>query len=182
MVRTFNSALLKHAYWELRVEAHVDPQVWKTAQRVARYNFHSNDLLLREVLSDTIFSFATNKRLFNSLLLLNRLRNWQRLLRTMSRRSKWELADEDQSEYLQLAFEAAMSILGEPETSPYWQADPTGERALYVAGVLRKNLNLLWLDGKLPEREAEGVLAEVRQRLRTGITDPDRLLDLLAGS
>jgi hypothetical protein len=182
MVRTFNTALLKHAYWELRVEAHVDPKVWKTAQRVARNNFHSNDLLLREVLSDTIFSFNTNKRLFNSLLLLNRLRNWQRLLRTLAKRSKWELGEEDLAEYLQLAFDAALSILAELEASPYWQADPTGERALHVAKVMRKNLNLLWLDGKLPARQAEALLQETRQLLRAGITDPDRLLELLAAS
>ena len=181
MLRTFNTALLKHAYWELRLEAHVDPEVWLTARRVAKNNFHSNDLLLREVLSDTIFSFATNKRLFNSLLLLNRLRNWQRLLRTMAKRSKWELAEEDQAEYLQLTFEAALSILAELEASPYWRADPTGERALHVARTMRRNLNLLWLEGKLAPRQAEALLTDTRARLRAAITDPDLLLNLVAG-
>ena len=48
--------------------------------------------------------------------------------------------------------------------------------------MIRKNLNLLWLDGKLPEAEAEAILAELEPRFREGITQPDRLLELLSGS
>ena len=56
MIRTFNSALLKHTYWEVRVEASVDPQVWMLARQIARMNFNVNDTMMRSVLSDTIFS------------------------------------------------------------------------------------------------------------------------------
>jgi len=180
MVRTFNTVLLKHAYWEMRAEATVDPQVWQVARSVARKNYRSNDALLRSVLSDTIFSFATNKRLFNSLLLLNRLQQWQKMLRSLNTGSKWSMPEEYLDEYLGLAREAVVSILGGLEQSPYWKADPTGERALYAARIIRKNLNLLWLDGKLPEAEAQAILAELRPRFRAGITCPEQLLELLS--
>jgi len=52
MVRTFNTILLKHAYWELRLEAKVDPAIWELARTVARKNFQDNDRMLRSVLSD----------------------------------------------------------------------------------------------------------------------------------
>lgn len=180
MVRTFNTILLKHAYWELRFEAKVDPEIWELARTVARKNFQQNDLMLREVLSDTLFSFPTNKRLFNSLLLLNRLQQWQKMIRSISTTSKWTLPDEYQEEYLGLAREAMESVLIHMEESPYWKADPTGERAINAAKMIRKNLNLLWLDGKLPEKEAEAIIAELRPQFREGITQPDHLLAMLS--
>jgi len=180
MVRTFNTVMLKHTYWEMRAESLVDKSVWRTARAIARKDFGSNDALLRSVLSDTIFSFSTNKRLFNSLLLLNRLQQWQKMLRSLSDTSKWAMPEENLNEYLRLAREAAVSVLSGMEDSPYWKADPAGERALNAAKTIRKNLNLLWLDGKLPEAEAHAILAELRPRFREGITCPDGLLELLS--
>jgi hypothetical protein len=181
MVRTFNTMLLKHAYWELRFEAEVDPQIWALARTIARKDFHENDALMRSVLSDTIFSFNTNKRLFNSLMLLNRLQQWQKMLRSLSNASKWTLEEEDRKEYLALAQQAAMSVLAQMEQSPFWKADPTGERAFNAAQMIRKNLNLLWLDGKLPAAEAETILLDLRSRFREGLTRPEELLALLSG-
>ncbi len=180
MIRTFNSALLKHTYWEVRVEAYVDPRVWGLARQIARKNFSVNDNMMRSVLSDTIFSFSTNKRIFNSLLLLNRLQQWQKMLRSMSTSSRWALAEDHLDEYLSLAGEAVSSILCDMEESPFWSADPTGERALYTAKILRKNLKTLWLDGKLGEAEIESYLDSLRPKFRQGITRPDRLLELIS--
>ncbi len=180
MVRTFNTVLLKHAYWEMRCEAHLDPETWELARSIARKNYSDNDTLMRSVLSDTIFSFDTNKRLFNSLLLLNRLQQWQKVLRSLDNNSKWVIHEEDVAEYLTLAKEATLSILADGEESPFWKADPTGERALNASKMIRKNLNLLWLDGKLPDTEGEAILAELKPRFREGITRPDDLLELLS--
>ena len=47
MVRTFNTVMLKHTYWEMRAEAMVDPDIWQVARTVARKNYRSNDALLR---------------------------------------------------------------------------------------------------------------------------------------
>jgi hypothetical protein len=180
MVRTFNTVMLKHTYWEVRAEAHVPPETWGLARTIARRRFNDNDTLLRGVLSDTIFSFATNKRLFNSLLLLNRLQQWQKMLRSLDQSSKWTLNASDQEEYMALAREAGLNILCNMEASPFWKADPTGERALNAAKMIRKNLNLLWLDGKLPAKDGEAILADLRPRFREGITRPDDLLELLS--
>jgi len=181
MVRTFNSGMLHHAYWELRVEAHIDPQVWKLARQIAKENFRENDILLRNVLSTTLFSFRTNKRIFNSLLLLNRLRQWQRMLRTISSRSRWTLEEGNREEYIALAREAAFSVLIHLEESPWWSADPTGERAMHAAKTLRKHLKKLWLQGKLPPKTADRMLADIKSRLLLGITSPEQLPELLAG-
>jgi len=72
--------------------------------------------------------------------------------------------------------------LQDPELSPYRNADPTGERALNSASMIRKNLNTLWLDGKLREQDADEMIAVIKIRLREGICQPDDLLTLLSAA
>ncbi len=181
IVRTFNTAMLKHTYWEMRFETAVDPAVWNIARTLAQMDFSANDALLTNVLSRTLFSFSTNKRLFNSLMLLSRLQRWQKVLQSMSESSKWKLEIENREEYLCLARHASESILCDMDQSPYWKADPAGERALHAAKIIRKNLRLLSLDGKLSEQEAARLLADLKLHFRQSITHPEGLLELLSG-
>jgi hypothetical protein len=180
LMRCYNTALLQHAYWEMRVEAYVDQETWQLARALARFDFSDNDKMLRGVLADTLFSFGTNKRLFNSLLLLNRLKRWQRTLSALAKTSRWSLTETDRLEYLDLAREATLSLLRDGDASPWLAADPTGERALGAAGKIRHNLQMLWLDGKLSEADAERMLLQMKVTLRDGLQQPDRLLRLTA--
>lgn len=181
MVRTFNTVLLKHTYWEMRYESQVRSQTWKMAKQLAKKDFSDNDRLMQSILSDTLFSFATNKRLFNSIMLVSRLEQWQKVLRSYSNTSKWALeAKEEPFEYLELAREAALDLLSDLDQSPYLRADPTGERAINAAKMARKNLNLLWLDGKLPEQEGLDIVMGFKRQFRDSITRPDRLLEILS--
>jgi hypothetical protein len=178
LMRSYNTALLQHAYWEMRFEAHVGADAWGLAKALGRFDFSENDRMLRTVLADTLFSFTTNKRLFNSLLLLNRLKRWQSALAALARSNRWPLTEADCLEYLDLAKEATFSLLNDLEHSPWLAADPTGERALAAAGKIRRNLHVLWLDGKLSEAEAERLLKQMKATLREGLLQPDRLLAL----
>lgn len=180
LMRSYNTTLLQHAYWEMRFEAHVDQNSWNLAKALGRFDFSDNDRMFQAVLADTIFSFATNKRLFNSLLLLNRLKRWQRTLAALGKTSRWPLHESDRQEYFELACEATLSILKEFENSPWMTADPTGERALAAAGKIRKNLHVLWLDGKLSETDADRLLLQMKKTLRDGLLHQDRLLKLTA--
>ncbi len=180
LIRTYNTVMLKHTYWEMRFEAHVDPKIWPLARSIGRKDFSGNDALMRSVLSNTIFSFGTNKRIFNSLLFLNRLQQYQKMLRSLANTSKWAITPEDQVDYLTLSREAVFSLLCDLDGSPYRNADPTGERALYAAGMIRKNLHNLWLDGRLNANDAALMVAVIKKRLRESICRPDDLLTLLS--
>ncbi|MDH3454635.1 MAG: hypothetical protein OEL80_05755, partial [Desulfuromonadales bacterium] len=61
-------------------------------------------------------------------------------------------------------------------------ADPTGERALSTANMIRKNLHTLWLDGRLRESDADEMLGVIKARLKEGICQPDDLLNLLSNA
>ena len=178
LMRCYNTALLQHAYWEMRIEAYVDQEVWDLARALARFDFSDNDRMLRGVIADTLFSFGTNKRLFNSLLLLNRLKRWQSTLAALSKTTRWPLTEVDRRDYLDLARGAVLNQMIEQEKSPWMAADPTGERALTAAGKIRHNLQMLWLDGKLSEAEADQLLLQLKGTLRDGLQHPDRLLQL----
>ena len=180
LMRSYNTTLLNHAYWEMRFEAHVDHDAWQMARALGRFDFSDNDRMLRKVLANPIFSFATNKRLFDSLLLLNRLKRWQRTLTMLEHTTRRPLHESDRQEYLDLAKEAIFSVVTQMEDSPWFGTDPTGERALAAAAKIRRNLNLLWLDGKLSEAEAERLLLGIKETLRAGLLDQDRLLRLTA--
>ena len=179
-VRTFNTSMHNHAYWEMRIESRIPPQIWTLAREVAAGDNRDNDRMLRSVLARTLFSFGTNKRIFNSIILLSQIERWQKGLQLIDNRSRWILDEDDLADYLEMAFQAAHSLLREGDASPYWKADPTGERPLRAARALRRNLNHLWLEGKLSPGEAEKQMAEVKNLFRAGITQPEKLLELVS--
>ena len=177
LAMTYNTVLLNHAYWEIRADSGVRDETWKTAQELARRDNRKLDRMLSRTLSNTIFSFRTNKQIFNSMMMISRLRRWRKLINAMARRSKWEFDKEEHNEYMAMGREAIVSILSDAD-SPYWNADPTGERALTAAALIRKNMNLLWLDGKLRKEDSDLIISELRKRFKLGITDPDEILPL----
>ncbi|GFE57968.1 zinc dependent phospholipase C family protein [Geobacter sp. AOG1] len=180
VMRSFATLTLKHAYWEMRFENFVEREIWDTARKVSQENYRANDALLRKVLSDTIFSFGTNKRIFNSILLVSRLEKWQQVLQTLSDTSRYNLEESDREEYMGLAQEAVFDFLNGMEESRYFHADPTGERALVTAEAVRKNLRLLYRSGKLTKEQALEQLDEMKGKLREAIWEPEQLLQILS--
>jgi hypothetical protein len=175
VMRSFSSLTMKHTYWEMRFESLVDKEIWETGKRVSMEHYKFNDALLREVLSDTIFSFATNKRIFNSILLLSRMEKWQGMLKTVAASSSYVLETSDLREYTSLSEEAVFDYLNHGDKSRYFLADPTGERALATAEAVRKNLRILYKSGKLTREQAFRQLEEIKPRLRQAICAPAML-------
>ncbi len=180
VMRSFSALTLKHAYWEMRFENFVEKDIWETGRKISLENYRANDALLRKVLSDTLFSFGTNKRIFNSILLVSRLEKWQQVLQTLSDSSRYVLEESDRDEYMGLAQEAVFDFLNGMESSRFFLADPTGERALLTAEAVRKNLRLLYRSGKLTKAQAQDELEGIKAKLREAICAPERLLEILS--
>ena len=181
IMRSFATVTMKHAYWEMRFETFVAKDIWETAQLVCRADQRANDVLLRGVLTNTIFSFGTNKRIFNSIMLLSRLEKWQKVMRTLSENSRYQLAESDRNEYLKLTEEAVYEFLQHPQDSEILLADPTGERALDMAEAVRKNLRLLYKSGKLTKAEGLEQVEQLRIKLRQALHRPELLDELFNG-
>jgi len=182
IMKSFSTMTLKHAYWEMRFEDFVERKIWENTRTVCRKHYRTNDALLRRVLSDTLFSFGTNKRIFNSILLVSRLEKWQQILHTLSDISRFTLEEADREEYMSLSEEAVFDFLNNFEESPFFQADPTGEKALAAAEVVRKNLRLLYIRRKITRRRANEQIDEIKGKLREAICRPEQLMQILSAS
>lgn len=181
IIRSFATVTMKHAYWEMRFETFVDKDIWELAKDVCRADQEANDKLLRSVLTPTIFSFGTNKRIFNSIMLLSRLEKWQKVMQTLSRNSRYQLLESDRDEFMLLAGEAVMEFMRHPEESGLVRADPTGERALQAAEALRKNLRLLYKTGKMTKLEGFEHVEQLRIVLRRSLDEPELINGLYNG-
>jgi len=182
VMRSFAAVTLKHAYWEMRFENYVEKDIWETARKVAQEHFSRNDLLLQRVVSNTIFSFATNKRIFNSILLVSRLEKWQAFLQTISENSRYVLEETDRDEFMRLSQDAVFDFLLNGRQALIYHADPTGEKALAAGEAVRKNLRLLYQSGKITKPQAQAELDELRMKLRQGIWDPRELRQISSRS
>jgi hypothetical protein len=175
IMRSFATVTMKHAYWEMRFETFVAKDIWAAAQEVSRTDQRANDALMQRVLTNTIFSFGTNKRIFNSIMLVSRLEKWQRVMQTLSNNSRYVLAESDRDEYMKLTEEAVYEFLKHPQDSELLLADPTGERALVMAEAVRKNLRLLYKNGRLTKAEGLEQVERLREILRQALRKPELL-------
>jgi hypothetical protein len=178
IMRSFPVAAMKHTYWEMRFETFADQKTWERAREVCSGDQRANDTLLRNVVAPTLFSFGTNKRIFNSIMLLSRLEKWQRVMRSLSDNSRYVLAEEDRDEYMRMIGEAVLDFLQRPDESDLLLADPTGERALAMAEAFRKNLRLLYKSGRITKAEGMEQVEALKKNLHRSLHQPELLEDL----
>ena len=181
IMRSFATVTMKHTYWEMRFETFVGKEVWERAHEVCQSDQQANDALFRKVLTPTIFSFGTNKRIFNSIMLLSRLEKWQRVMQTLSENSRYALSLEDRAEYLKLTEQTVFDFLQLAGDSKHPSTDPTGERALATAEAFRKNLRLLYKSGRMTKLEGFEQVEAVRGRLLQALHKPKLLEELHNG-
>lgn len=181
IICSFATVTMKHAYWEMRFETFVDRDIWELARDVCRADQQANDRLLRSVLTTTIFSFGTNKRIFNSIMLLSRLEKWQQVMQTLADNSRYKLPENDRDEYLKLTAETVSRFMQNPEGSVVAKTDPTGEKALAAADALRKNLRLLYQNGRITKADGFELVEKIRVIFRKSLLEPDLLKELYTG-
>jgi hypothetical protein len=178
MIRSFPALTMKHTYWEMRFEAFVKKDIWELARVVCRADRRANDVLLRNVLTTTIFSFGTNRKIFNSIMVLSRMERLQKLVQALSSKSRYQLSEADRDEYMRLAREAMVDFLNDPEDSKFLKVDPTGERALAAADTLRKSLRQRYKNGTMSKSEGGEQVEAARMILRESLHNPEILVKL----
>lgn len=177
-VRSFATVALRHTYWELRFEALVDPAVWKRARSICKTGRAHDDNLLRRVVTPTIFSFGTSRRIFNSILLLSRLERWQQLIRKLSDRSKHRLIAAEQDEYMEATMEAVMDLLIHGADAACRLLDPTGEDALAAAQDIRRTLRQQYKMGVISREVGMERVQSLRPIFRQALHQPELLQEL----
>lgn len=135
---TSSSSGLGHSYWESRYEMHLGGESARRARELILMDHSRADALLDRVLSPTIFSTSTNRRIFRGMVVAADSESWQRIFGLMLERSRWDLADDEVRAYLRRSYDFVMDFLQRLDRSEPYRYDPSGEERLALAKRLRR--------------------------------------------
>ena len=154
-----------HAYWEARVENTLERRYSREAMDLLRMDHTPADRLLDTVLSPTLFSIPTNRRMFRGMVRIADQRSYQATVRLAHEFSGVPLMDEDVGRHLEQSQEAITLMLAAQDEALRLR-DPSGEAALKAARLARKEI--LQLGG----RDIGRLRAEAEKRF--GLPLPSR--------
>lgn len=140
-----------HTYWEHRMDVHLGERFLGQARRIVLQHDHAEaDELFDRVLSRTLFSFRTNRRLFRGMIAFQDDERWRQVFDEILRRSRFDLPIHLRDRYVQLSFDYVMEFLAEDVDPRSRRLDPTGEEHLKMAKRIRRDR--LWA-GRLRQRD-----------------------------
>jgi len=156
LLLTSSTRTMGHSYWEIRAETHLTDLFSRKARDLILLDHSAADRHLERIISPTLFSVQTNRRLFRGMVHLAHTRSWQRAMQAARERSRWLLEDRDVERHLGLAYDFTMEMLATeaPEGVEARLLDPSGERPLRRAKLWRR-----------------------KALLGGGLRSPDRLID-----
>lgn len=126
-----------HSYWESRIEAYLTSKYARKAKQIITLDQTPADRHLEAIISPTIFSVRTNRRIFRSLVHLADTKGWQETMRLARERSRWLLTDTDVERHLAVAYDYVVEVL-RSEGRRARLLDPIGHRPLAQAKRLRR--------------------------------------------
>jgi hypothetical protein len=136
---TSSTAALGHSYWESRFETHLGSEFSRRAREIILLDHSREDAHLDRILSPTIFSTPTNRRIFRGMVYVTDTESWQRVFQLMSERSRWDLRTTEVGAYLTRSYNFIMDLLNRFDRSEPFQLDPSGDEALRIAKQLRRS-------------------------------------------
>jgi len=137
LVLTSSTTALGHSYWESRLETHLGDRYARTAKSVILQNHSASDAHLDAILSPTLFSIRTNRRLFRGMVHVTESQSWQWAFQVIAENSRWDLPGADVERHMAVAFEYVMEGLAETHAATH-RLDPAGEQALGLAKQMRR--------------------------------------------
>lgn len=142
LVLTTSTRSMGHTYWETRIETHLGGHFARRARAIIQRDQSAADSHLERIISPTLFSVRTNRRIFRGMVHLTHTRSWHRAMQAARDRSRWLLTDRDVDRHLGIAYDVTVDMLGAAENgagaAPVRSLDPNGAHALRAAKRLRK--------------------------------------------
>jgi hypothetical protein len=139
LLLTSSTRALGHSYWEHRMDSDVGTEYSQLARWiVTRFDHSATDALFRRVLSSTLFSFSTNRRIFRGIIRINGNESWQAIFDTVVDNSRWDLDPTTVARYLRHSFDLVADFLVEDGDARAAAQDPIGDAALTEAKKIRR--------------------------------------------
>ena len=172
IIKSHKARMKHHTYWELRFDMHVEPTTWNEVRRVIRGDFTSFDTLLEKNLKEPIISFKASKRIFNSILLLQKFKQLRKAVELHSRVTQWPLTEEEVKRYKALIMSVSRDFLTKLKKSDSQNGDPTGISRLKYAARTRKKVRGFLSRGLIQKEEADDFIRFIDSKLEESIFDP----------
>jgi hypothetical protein len=135
---TSSTSSLGHSYWESRFETHLGERFSRRAHDLILLDHGTADGLLDRILSPTLFSTQTNRRIFRGMVQVADSESWQRIFQLMAERSRWDLAEVEVGAYLERSFDFIVDLMRRLDHSEPYQLDPSGDEQLRLAKRVRR--------------------------------------------
>lgn len=135
---TSSSSALGHSYWENRFETHLGEGSARRARELIVLDHSRSDAHLDRILSPTIFSTPTNRRIFRGMVRVTDWESWQRIFQLASEHSRWDLPDAQVGSYLARSFDYVVDLLCRMDGAEPMAFDPAGELRLRLAKRVRR--------------------------------------------
>ena len=137
---TSSTSSLGHSYWESRFETHLSERYSRRARELILLDHTRSDGLLDRILSPTIFSTSTNRRIFRGMVVVADSESWQRIFQLMTDNSRWDLTDDEVARYLTRSFDYIVDFLRRIDKSEPYVLDPSGDHPLRLAKQVRRSV------------------------------------------
>jgi hypothetical protein len=154
-----------HSYWESRFETHLGQGYSRRAREVILRDHTRSDEHLDRILSPTIFSTQTNRRLFRGMVYVTDTESWQRIFQLAAENSRWDLTDPDVSRYMERSYDFVIDFLRRVDHSEPYALDPSGDDALRLAKEVRRESRRAGMEFRMAE-EATRQFAMPESQLR----------------
>ena len=139
LLTTSSTKGLGHSYWEHRMDVHLgDPYTARARQVVMEFDHTEADTLFDSVLSGTIFSFETNRRIFRGMIRFQDNDRWRTIFDQVLQNSRWDLGDDAVHDYVARAFDYVVDYLVRRRASLPAALDPIGGFNLRLAKKIRR--------------------------------------------
>ena len=123
---TSSTTALGHSYWESRFETHLGERYSRRARDLLLGDHLSADAHLDRILSPTIFSTQTNRRMFRGMVYVADTESWQRIFQLVAENSRWDLPDDDVGAYMARSYDFIIDLLRRFDRSEPFALDPSG--------------------------------------------------------
>jgi hypothetical protein len=135
---TSTTSALGHSYWESRIETHLGGDSPHRARELILLDHSRADEHLDRILSPTIFSTHTNRRIFRGMVYVTDTESWQRIFQLISEKSRWDLTNSDVSAYMTRSYDFIIDLFNRMSESEPYTLDPSGDAALRAAKRVRR--------------------------------------------
>src|SRR4029079_11622742 len=106
-------------------------------QLILRDHSHSDEHLDR-ILSPTLFSTPTNRRIFRGMVYVADTESWQRISHLVEEKSRGDLTDQEVGKYMGRSFDYIVDLLTRLDHAEPFKLDPAGTIPLREAKKVRR--------------------------------------------